>query len=569
MLLWLVHFFSATEYFVRWDGDNKSICHPMLPCSWQTAVDNFEREDIIQIMDSELDTPEKLKLFQNMTEYALEIGGGISSANTTLIYGSNYIPEERDFFLEVSPFNESIIFGFSFINFQHPVISVRGKEIFMIINCSFTNCEISFDFPLISFCNVTVIIENVSIEMNQVEGTSILGLNTAIMGFFNSVFQNNIQLSRGPIPLIEFTNGAAEITNSSFTRNVTPNSPLLGSWFYIIVLLTNSTFSNNVCGSSSLIVGDSLANVTLSMSQIIDNQAAILHSMTMSSLNLSNSILARNNAAGQALVFAPRSTIHFINNTLVANNTADSIISSQLSNETSLNLISTKLVNNICADTAFAFYNSKSTIENATLKSNLIVGHTLLSLKISNFTINSTKFENNVITSEGEIVEIEDSSVEVNDTHFRNNKGSNSGAFQIGIKNNNKSLSFVFSKSSFSNNTGKVVDSVFFSEELTKARFEYCSFAKMRFEEVNGDLNSEQLFHRCRFEGNADKETNVIQLPDIKVIPSVSKYYWVVFLIYLISTTMLGIAYFKSQDSSHKQNLEDNNLDYSESRAYL
>ncbi|KAK8884650.1 hypothetical protein M9Y10_043768 [Tritrichomonas musculus] len=508
LIYFFFSFISSTEYFVKWKGDNKTVCHPLWPCSWEIAVTLFEREDIIQITDPELNTVEQLLMLQNMTKYALEIGGGIASNVNTKIDGAEFQQNHTDFYIEISPFNESLLFGFQFYNFHHPILSARGMDLFLIVNCSFYDNHISYDFPLISFCNVTVIMANTTIENNSVEGTSILGLSTSILGYFNSTIENNIQLSRGPVPLFEFTNGASEITNSTIRNNISPNSPLIGSWFFIIVIITNSTIEHNFCGSSALFVGDSLANLTLSNSTIKNNRAALLHSMTMSSVNLSNTKFINNYAAGQSLIFAPRSTIQFLNDTIVADNVADSILSSQLSNETSLNLISTYFLNNTCSDTAFALSNSESKIEGTKIKTNTIIDHPLISVCSSNFSINSSSFDSNWIMRTGNLIEVEDGSIDVNISSFKHNIGEKTGAFLVSLEAN-ETFSFVFRETNFLENEGNIVDSIYFEKKIPPAQFEYCKFSKLRFEEVNGDFYSNQLFHRCRFEKNQDeKEKN-------------------------------------------------------------
>lgn len=553
----LFYFHSATEYFVKWKGDNKTVCHPMWPCSWETAVTLFEREDIIQITDPELNTEEQLLLFQNMTKYALEIGGGIASNVNTKIDGTLFKQNQTDFFIEISPFNESLLYGFQFYNFHHPIISARGMDLFLIVNCSFYENHISYDFPLISFCNVTVIMANSTIANNSVEGTSILGLSTSILGYFNSTIENNIQLSRGPVPLFEFTNGASEITNSTIRNNISPNSPLIGSWFFIIVIVTNSTIEHNFCGSSALFVGDSLANLTFSNSSIKNNRAALLHSMTMSSINLSQTIFVNNYAAGKSLIFAPSSTIQFLNDTIVAENVADSIISSQLTNETSLSIISTKFLNNTCSDTAFALSHSESRIEETTIQNNSIINHPLISAYSSNFSINSSYFDSNWIIRSGNLIEIEDGSLDVNTSSFESNVGEKSGAFLVSLEAN-ENFSFIFRESNFFENDGNIVDSIYFDKKIPAAQFEYCKFSKLRFEEVNGDFYSNQLFHRCRFEKNMnEKEKNYFKINhEIEEKERKSKYFnfcFNIFLAYLCIAFIFLAIYFAS--SSDKQDL--------------
>ena len=506
MFIWVVFgVCGGTEYFVKWDGDDKNVCHPMLPCKWEVAVKLFQREDIIQIADPVIGGSEQLDVFRNLTKYVVNTGGGVASSVGTLVNGSGYELRDADFFLEIEPFNESILFGFSFVNFECPIVSVRGMELFTMVNCSFENNSVTLDFPMISCCNVTVIMANSTISLNVVDGSSILGLNTAILGLFNSSVRENVQMSRGPVPLIEFTNGAAEITNTTIMGNVSPNSPLLGSWFFIIVIVTNSSVQENFCGNSALVVGDSLANVTLVNSSVVGNRAALLHSMTMSSLNMSESVVSGNDAAGQAFIFAPRSTIEFFNGTVIERNIADSMISSQMTNESSLKLISTTFRNNICSDTAFALLNSESVIDNATIHANVVAAHPLLLLRMSNFTINATSFEDNWATGEGNIVEVYDGSVDVTNCILKRNKGHSVGGFHISIETNT-TFNFTFTSTDFDANEGGIVDSVLFRNKIPPARFAYCNFSRFRFDEVNGDLNSGQLFHRCRFLGRAKQD---------------------------------------------------------------
>jgi hypothetical protein len=204
----------CVEYHIKWDGDDRPICHPMIPCKWEVAVRLFEREDAIVIADSRISAPGQLSLFQNLTAYTLSVGGAVASTSNCVVDGSCYAPNGTDFFLELSPFNESNLFGFTFANFSFPVISVRGKELVQMTNCTFQSNSMSFDFPMASFANVTVVLVNVSILQNSVEGSSILGLNYAIMHFYNSSINNNIQLSR-VIPLMELTGGVAVFWNST------------------------------------------------------------------------------------------------------------------------------------------------------------------------------------------------------------------------------------------------------------------------------------------------------------------------------------------------------------------
>ncbi|EAY09447.1 hypothetical protein TVAG_126080 [Trichomonas vaginalis G3] len=398
----------------------------------------------------------------------------------------------------MSPFNESLFVGLTFINFKYPIISVQGMELVYFVNCSFNNNQVSFDFPMLTFNNCTAIIANGTITKNIVEATSLVGLSTAILGLMNMTVEENTQLSRGPIPLFDFTNAASEISQTVFRNNSSPNSPLFGSWFFIIVYITKSNFTNNFCGSSALIVGDSLANITIEDSLITNNYGALVHSMTMSSINISNSKVKENFASESALVFAPRSSIQFLNQTIVENNIADSIISSQLTNETSLVLNSTIFVNNSCSDTAFALYNSNSWVINSTVSSNTVVGHPFISIQISNFTIDGSTFNSNWATNEGSVVKIEDCSVNANSSLFSENSGRLSGAFDIAIQTN-ETLKFVFQNLTFNSNEGKIVSSVYFSNKIPESRFEYCKFSKNRFDEVNGHLNLPQTFFRCRF----------------------------------------------------------------------
>lgn len=530
---------GAAEYFVKWDGDDKRVCHPMLPCRWDVAAEIFQREDILQITDPVISSREQLTAFQNLTKYVVNTGGGIASSASTIVDGSLWEPNLTDFFLEIEPFNESILFGFTFVNFSHPILSVRGMELFTMVNCSFENNTVSLDFPMISCCNVTVIMANSTIHSNIVDGSSILGLNTAILGLFNSSVCDNVQMSRGVIPLMEFTNGAAEITNTTILRNISPNSPLLGSWFFIVVILTNSSVQENFCSNSALVVGDSLANITLVNTSVVKNRAALLHSMTMSSLNMSASVVSENDAAGQAFIFAPRSKIEFFNGTVIDRNIADSMISSQLTNESSLKLVSAAFRNNICSDTAFALLHSDSVIDNASIHANVVVTHPLLYLRMSNFTINFTSFEDNWATGEGNVVEVYDGNVDVSGCVFRRNRGRNVGAFQI-YTEENSTFNMTFTDSDFEDNEGVIVKSVLFQNKLPPSRFAYCNFSRLRFDEVNGDLNSEQLFHRCRFSGRARHNPEVrVEQPQ----PRSHDPLFVGFILY-VSVVLIALALF-------------------------
>jgi hypothetical protein len=461
-MLLLVAACLCVEYHVKWDGDDRPICHPMIPCKWEVAVPLFEREDVIVITDSQISTPGQLSLFQNLTAYTLSVGGAVASTCNSVVDGSCYAPNGTDFFLELSPFNESHLFGFTFANFTFPVISVRGKELFQMTNCTFQGNSISFDFPMMSFANVTTVLVNVSILQNSVEASSILGLNYAIAHFYNSSISNNIQLSRG-IPLMELTGGGAVFGNSTIENNVSPYSPLFGSWMLILLIVINSTVQNNFCGSSSLIVGDAIANVSLLDSTVIDNRAALLHSMTMSSLEVSGAIVSGNTAAGQALIFAPRSKIDFLNKTIISSNIADSIISFQLSNQSSVSLVSVIFRNNICSDTAFALYNSESRINSTVLAGNTVVGHSLLSLKISNLTIDDSSFEENWCSGEGNLIDIEDGSLDVKTTKFLGNRGF-IAPIRISIDSDQR-FPLSFAESVFSNNYGRSAGSVYFSHK--------------------------------------------------------------------------------------------------------
>jgi len=537
---------SSTEYFAKWGGDNRTICHPMWPCDWKVAVSLFSKDDMIQLVDSRIESSEQLEIFANMTNYALKIGGGIAG-NNIIVDGVNSSLNERDFYLEISPFNESVLFGFIFVNFNSPILSVRGMDIFMMVNCSFENNSLEYDFPMMSFSNVTVILANSSIYNNSVEGTSLIGMNTAILGVFNSTISFNIQKSRGTIPLIEFTNAAAEINNSTVMYNVVPNSPLFGSWFFIVVILMNSTMSNNFCGTSALIVGDSLANITMDGSLVENNRGALLHSMTMSSLNITNSIINNNYAFGQSLIFAPRSSIKFLNQTIVSNNIAESITSSQLSNESSLHLISTVFINNSCQATAFALTHSESTVNNASLLDNHISNGPFLSIQTSNFSINNTIFNGNWIVDEGVLLFLEDTSIDVNSSKFIDNIGTNSGVFEVSIISNS-TRHYIFEHVSFRNNRGLLSKSVYFLNTIPETRFSYCNFSSNRFEEVNGDLGHDILFHRCRFK--EEKNDRYILIEDNTI--NGDDVFYITFFSYIISSILIvyGIIYIRSISES-------------------
>jgi hypothetical protein len=428
------------------------------------------------------------------------------------------------------------LFGFIFENFSFPIISVRGKELFQMTNCTFQDNSVLFDFPMVSFANVTVVLANVSFLQNSVEGSSILGLNYAIMHFYNSTINNNIQLSRG-IPLMELTGGGAVFGNSTIESNVSPYSPLFGSWMLILLIVINSTVQNNFCGSSSLIVGDAIANVSLLNSTIMDNRAALLHSMTMSSLEVSESTVSGNIAAGQALIFAPRSKIDFLNKTIISDNIVDSIISFQLSNQSSVSLVSAIFKNNTCSDTAFALYNSESRINNTILSGNTVVGHSLLSLKISNFTIDNSSFEENWCSDEGNLIEIEEGSLDVKTTKFLRNRGFNA-PIRISI-DSDQIFPLSFAMSVFGNNSGRSAGSVYFSHKHVPLEFKYCNFSGFRFDEVGGDLNDQQLFHRCRFghrEGVIPAER---QLPNLFVFGVAFGLYLVMSMLSVVVTCKL------------------------------
>lgn len=492
----------STEYFVKWNGDNKTICHSMWPCRWDIATRLFKRDDVIVVSDTLLKTKEQLKTFQNMTKYVLESGGKIASISRTKINGKEFDQSELDFFLEIAPLNESMLYGFDFVDFIHPVISVRGIEVFYIVNCTFSNNHVYYDYPIISFCNITVIMENVSIDNNTVEGTSILGLSTSIVGFYNGTIRNNKQLSKGISPLIEFTNAASEISNSVIENNMAPGSSLFGSWFLFILFLTNSTVQNNYCNKSALIVGDSVANLTLTNSTIFKNKAALIHSMAMSNVNLTNSNLLSNEAGNQSIIFAPKSIINFLNDSFI-NNTGSSILSTQLTNETSLTIDSTVLRNNTLFDIGFALYNSYSKIINTSLISN-ICKSTFLYLKSSNFSISKSIFYGNKVIGDGNIIDVINGSLSVNDSIFQENFGNETGAIKIDIDKDFNN-DYHFKNTSFYNNDGKIVKSIYFSDVIPSSIFEYCNFGKNRFNEVNGNLNLNQIFHRCRFNQNLIK----------------------------------------------------------------
>lgn len=547
MLCYLIPLSRSTEYFVKWNGDNRTICHSMWPCSWDVAVSHFKKDDIIQITDKELNTTEKLEKFRNMTTYVLNTGGGIAGCGT-IIDGSNYIPTIRDFFIEISPFNESLLYGFKFVNFNHPIMSVQGMEMFFIVDCFFTDNQVHFDFPMLIFNNVTAIMANGTISRNIVEATSLIGLSTAILGLNNMTVEENTQISRGPIPLIEFTNAASEITNSTIKNNISPNSPLFGSWFFIIVYIIQSTISNNYCGSSALIVGDSLANITIDNSSIMHNIGALVHSMTMSSINISYSRVSENYASGMSLIFAPRSVIQFLSETIVENNIVDSIISSQLTNETSLILNSTIFNNNSCVDTAFALYNSESQIINSSVSSNTVIGHPFISIQASNFTIDNSQFNSNWATEEGSVFKIIDSSLNANSSSFKENIGISSGAFDISIETN-ETMSYIFKNLSFYENEGFVVGSVLFSNKIPASRFESCKFSKDRFSEVNGHLNMPQTFHRCRF--NMNEENDVEFSFKIETVINPDRIVYIMSIImYILSSIVIISLYFIHHDET-------------------
>lgn len=539
-LFLFIYFSRCTDYYVKWDGDNKTICHSMWPCRWDVVTQLFKREDTVVIADTLLDTKEQLEAFRNMTEYVLGTGGRVVSISRTKISGKEFVRNETDFFMEISPQNESVLYGFDFIDFHHPILSSRGIELFYVINCSFINNSVSYDFPMISFCNVTVVMQNVTIDNNEVNGTSILGLSTSILGFYNGTIRNNKQLSIGLSPLIEFTNAASEITNTVIENNMVPDSPLFGSWFLFILFLINSTVKNNICDKSALIVGDSVANLTLTNSSILKNRAALMHSMAMSSVNLTNSNLFLNDAGDQSIIFAPRSTINFLNYTIINNNTGSSILSTQLSEETSLTIDSTVLANNTLHDIGFALYNSYSRISNSSLISN-VCNSTFLYLNSSNFNISKSTFNGNKVIRKGNIVDIINGSLRIDDSLFQNNKGDETGVFKIDI-NNEHYHNFHFNNASFFNNNGKIVKSIYFSNVIPSSIFEYCNFSENRFNEVNGNLNNDQVFYRCRFKQNILKLNNkkqTYQKSSFKLKPNI---FFIVFtLICCMFFLMIGI----------------------------
>ena len=129
-----------------------------------------------------------------------------------------------------------------------------------------------------------------------------------------------------------------------------------------------------------------------------------------------------------------------------------------------------------------------------------------LLLKSSNFSITDTTFASNWASI---IIDVFDSSLNISKSSFEKNNGFLSGVFEVTTKKEN--LSFLFSEDNFSKNSGINVSSVLFKEIIPPVRFEYCHFEKLRFEEVNGDLDKEQLFHRCRFENSLDFENVYIE----------------------------------------------------------
>ena len=549
MLSFFLFLCSSTDYFVKWNGDNRTICHQMWPCNWSIAVNMFKRGDIIRLADAFLSTKEQLHAFQNLTEYVLNVGGEVSANNCT-IDGTNFSSEERDFFLQVSPFNESAIFGFSFRNFHCPVISLRGMDMFLVMNCSFINNSVAYDYPIFTLTNITVICENTLIANNTVDSTSVVGLSTAILALYESVVENNVQKSKGPIPLFELTNGASILQNTSVRNNVCPGSPLFASWFYIIFVVNNTVIMNNNYDDSSMIVGDSIANVNITNSTVKENRGALLHSMTMSSLFLEETIFKDNNSTNQALIYAPRSKVEFLNHTVVANNIADSITSSQMSNESSLVVSDTILANNTCADTAFALSHGESKISNSTLASNIVKQHAFIDIQQSNFTIDGSIFDSNFAPDDGTLIKISDCSLHVNTSVFTGNSGGMSGAFEIAIENN-ESHSFIFRKTRFADNNGKNVSSVFFSKKLPPVRFEYCNFSRKRFDEVNGDLNKPQLFHRCRFIRQINEGFSFSFRFNSEEMPNANVFI-ISFTSYVITFVFLCVAYVLLQQQQQK-----------------
>jgi hypothetical protein len=119
-------------------------------------------------------------------------------------------------------------------------------------------------------------------------------------------------------------------------------------------------------------------------------------------------------------------------------------------------------------------------------------------LKISNFTIDDSSFEENWCSGEGNLIDIEDGSLDVKTTKFLGNRGF-IAPIRISIDSDQR-FPLSFAESVFSNNYGRSAGSVYFSHKQVPIEFKYCNFSGFRFDEVRGDLNDQQLFHRCRFE---------------------------------------------------------------------
>lgn len=384
MLIQLFFLISVSLFSKRY-GNSSGACTMSNPCSYSRVETLSKENDTIILTGFQAISFNHIIELKRLIEYSINNGVSIYGNNMT-IDGKYYNNSECLFiFDQIRPITLS---NFSFCNFNMPIFMIRNSAQTNLSYLSFFDCQINYQFSLITITGKSVFFSNCQFLRNVIHESCLISIHSSNVQFHSSIFDNNF-ISSGPLDsMIFIINSSLTLNDSILIRNHMSRSPLFYSDICSRIFLFSSNFTSNLM--TEMFFMESFSIISGKNVIFNDNFGILFYSDSDYELKLKNVNFLENYSLNMSLINSKNSQI-ILHNSYFSLNHGKSIIHSEQSNIT---LKINTFINNSGTQWIIDLNNhSMITIENVRFIGNM--PHlSLISNENSTLFVNAVSFKN-------------------------------------------------------------------------------------------------------------------------------------------------------------------------------
>lgn len=293
-------FCIRSTYYVSRIGKVNGTCTQSEPCDYLTTLKVIKPEDTVIIKDKYFEANKHVTQFMSFAQILFDNNISFKGSDT-IINGSKYLQKPLDFFLIAKNKVDWEFGGFTFTNFNIPIINFNAIHNSTIFNLTFANNYVNTNYAICLFSASIVNVTNVNFYENSVNYSSVLFLSTADINTTNLVFERNFGIHDNHDPLIRLLNSGVLINDSFIRDNSINDAPLIFTDYRSAAMINNCTIERNY--HPEIILCEGNCNYSIQNSRIRGNRGIIFEMEDVGFIEISNTTFTNN--------FSPNSTLFY------------------------------------------------------------------------------------------------------------------------------------------------------------------------------------------------------------------------------------------------------------------